>query len=59
VQRGGRVFPRLPVASTFLYALSRRLTVVLHDAKGGKFDEKRWFALVRPGGSSDPGRGKP
>jgi acetyl-CoA synthetase len=35
----------LPVACTFLYALSRGLTVVLHDAMGGKFDAERWFAL--------------
>ena len=28
----------LPVASTFLYALSRGLSVVLYDAMGGKFD---------------------
>lgn len=35
----------LPIASTFLYALSRGLTVVLYDAMGGKFDPERWFAL--------------
>jgi benzoate-CoA ligase family protein len=37
----------LPVACTFLYALSRGLTVVLHDAMGGKFDAERWFALIQ------------
>jgi len=37
----------LPVASTFLYALSRGLTVVLHDAMGGKFDPERWFRLFQ------------
>ncbi len=35
----------LPVASTFLYALSRGLTVVLYDALGCKFDPEPWFAL--------------
>jgi acyl-coenzyme A synthetase/AMP-(fatty) acid ligase len=35
----------LPIASTFLYALSRGLTVVLYDTMGGKFDAERWFAL--------------
>jgi acyl-coenzyme A synthetase/AMP-(fatty) acid ligase len=35
----------LPVASTFLYALSRGLTVVLYDAVGGRFDPRRWFEL--------------
>jgi acyl-coenzyme A synthetase/AMP-(fatty) acid ligase len=35
----------LPVASTFLYALSRGLTVVLYDPQGGKFDPEKWFAL--------------
>jgi acyl-coenzyme A synthetase/AMP-(fatty) acid ligase len=35
----------LPVASTFLYALSRGLTVVLYDGQGGRFDPRRWFAL--------------
>jgi acyl-coenzyme A synthetase/AMP-(fatty) acid ligase len=35
----------LPVASTFLYALARGLTVVLYDAEGGRFDAERWFAL--------------
>jgi acetyl-CoA synthetase len=37
----------LPVASTFLYALSRGLTVVLYDAEGGRFDPERWFALIQ------------
>jgi benzoate-CoA ligase family protein len=37
----------LPVACTFLYALSRGLTVVLYDAMGGKFDAERWFALFQ------------
>ena len=35
----------LPVACTFLYALSRGLTAVLYDALGGKFDPEPWFAL--------------
>jgi acetyl-CoA synthetase len=35
----------LPVASTFLYALSHGLTVVLYDALGGKFEPQRWFGL--------------
>jgi acetyl-CoA synthetase len=37
----------LPVACTFLYALSRGLTVVLYDPMGGKFDAERWFALFQ------------
>jgi len=37
----------LPVASTFLYALSRGLTVVLYDAEGRRFDPERWFALIQ------------
>lgn len=37
----------LPVASTFLYALGKGLTVVLYDALGGKFDPARWFALFQ------------
>jgi acetyl-CoA synthetase len=37
----------LPVACTFLYALSRGLTVALYDAMGGKFDAERWFALIQ------------
>jgi acetyl-CoA synthetase len=36
----------LPVASTFLYALGKGLTVVLFDAMGGKFDPEKWFALI-------------
>jgi acyl-coenzyme A synthetase/AMP-(fatty) acid ligase len=36
----------LPVASTFLYALARGLTVVLYDGRGGRFDPERWFALI-------------
>ncbi|MCI0464044.1 MAG: acyl-CoA synthetase [Gemmataceae bacterium] len=35
----------LPVASTFLYALARGLTVVLYDPQGGRFDPEKWFAL--------------
>jgi acyl-coenzyme A synthetase/AMP-(fatty) acid ligase len=35
----------LPIASTFLYALSHGLTVVLYDPQGGRFDAERWFAL--------------
>jgi acetyl-CoA synthetase len=37
----------LPVACTFLYALSRGLTIVLYDPMGGKFDAERWFALFQ------------
>jgi acetyl-CoA synthetase len=37
----------LPVACTFLYALSRGLTVVLYDPQGGKFDPLRWFELFQ------------
>jgi acyl-coenzyme A synthetase/AMP-(fatty) acid ligase len=35
----------LPVASTFLYALARGLTVVLYDGLGRKFEPARWFDL--------------
>jgi acyl-coenzyme A synthetase/AMP-(fatty) acid ligase len=35
----------LPVASTFLYALAKGLTVVLFDPLGGKFDPERWCGL--------------
>lgn len=37
----------LPVASTFLYALRRGLTVVLYDAMGQRFDALRWFDLIQ------------
>jgi acetyl-CoA synthetase len=37
----------LPVASTFLYALSHGLTVVLYDPQGGRFDPHRWFTLFQ------------
>jgi len=37
----------LPVASTFLWALSRGLTVVLYDAMGGRFDAEAWFSLFQ------------
>jgi acetyl-CoA synthetase len=37
----------LPVASTFLYALVKGLTVVLYDALGGKFEPERWFGLIQ------------
>ncbi len=37
----------LPVASTFLYALARGLTVVLYDPQGGKFEPERWFRLFQ------------
>jgi acyl-coenzyme A synthetase/AMP-(fatty) acid ligase len=37
----------LPVASTFLYALSRGLSVVLYDAMGARFDPAPWFALFQ------------
>lgn len=36
----------LPVASTFLYALSHGVTVVLFDPEGGRFDAERWFGLI-------------
>jgi acyl-coenzyme A synthetase/AMP-(fatty) acid ligase len=35
----------LPLASTFLYALAKHLTVVLYDPQGRPFDAARWFAL--------------
>ena len=35
----------LPVASTFLYALSRGLTIVLYDNMGQRFDPLTWFRL--------------
>jgi acyl-coenzyme A synthetase/AMP-(fatty) acid ligase len=35
----------LPVASTFLYALSHGLTVVLYDPLGGRFDGEKWLQL--------------
>jgi len=37
----------LPVASTFLYALAKGLTVVLYDPLGGKFDPERWCGLFQ------------
>jgi acyl-coenzyme A synthetase/AMP-(fatty) acid ligase len=37
----------LPVASTFLYAFSRGLTVVLFDAMGQRFDPLAWFRLFQ------------
>ncbi|NNE00229.1 MAG: acyl-CoA synthetase [Pirellulaceae bacterium] len=37
----------LPVASTFLYALSRGLTIVLYDNMGQKFDPATWFRLFQ------------
>jgi acyl-coenzyme A synthetase/AMP-(fatty) acid ligase len=37
----------LPVACTFLYALSHGVTVVLYDPEGGKFDARRWFGLFQ------------
>jgi acetyl-CoA synthetase len=37
----------LPVASTFLYALARGVSVVLYDPEGGKFDPRRWFGLFQ------------
>jgi acyl-coenzyme A synthetase/AMP-(fatty) acid ligase len=37
----------LPVASTFLYALAKGLTVVLYDALGGKFEAEPWFGLIQ------------
>lgn len=43
----------LPVASTFLFALSRGLTVVLYDAQGGRFDPERWCGLFKKYGISN------
>jgi acetyl-CoA synthetase len=37
----------LPVASTFLYAMAKGLTVVLYDPLGGKFDPARWCGLFQ------------
>jgi acyl-coenzyme A synthetase/AMP-(fatty) acid ligase len=37
----------LPVASTFLYALAKGLSVVLYDAHGGRFDPERWCGLFK------------
>ncbi|HMC90717.1 MAG TPA: AMP-binding protein, partial [Gemmataceae bacterium] len=37
----------LPIACTFLYAMSRGLTVVLYDSQGGRFDAARWFELFQ------------
>jgi acetyl-CoA synthetase len=37
----------LPVACTFLFALSEGLTVVLFDPQGGRFDPLRWFGLFQ------------
>jgi len=37
----------LPVASTFLYAIGKGMTVVLYDALGGKFEPQAWFALFQ------------
>ena len=37
----------LPVASTFLYAFGKGLTVVLYDPLEGRFDAERWFALFQ------------
>lgn len=37
----------LPIASTFLYALARGLTVVLYDGQGSKFDPVKWFHLMQ------------
>jgi acetyl-CoA synthetase len=35
----------LPIASTFLYAMARGLTVVSYDPQGGRFDPEAWFRL--------------
>jgi acyl-coenzyme A synthetase/AMP-(fatty) acid ligase len=37
----------LPVASTFLYALGKGLTVIVYDPLGGKFDAEHWFGLFQ------------
>lgn len=36
----------LPVASTFMYALHRGVTIVLYDAMGRKFEPHDWFQLI-------------
>ena len=35
----------LPIASTFLYAMARGLTVVSYDPQGRRFDPEAWFRL--------------
>jgi acetyl-CoA synthetase len=35
----------LPLATTFLYALSRGMTVVLYDAMGRPFSARQWFRM--------------
>lgn len=37
----------LPVASTFLYALAKGMTVVLYDSLGARFDPERWCKLFQ------------
>jgi acyl-coenzyme A synthetase/AMP-(fatty) acid ligase len=37
----------LPVACTFLYAMSRGLTVMLYDSQGGRFEAEKWFGLMQ------------
>lgn len=37
----------LPLSSTFLYAMSRGLTVVLYDAMGGRFEPAKWRELFQ------------
>lgn len=37
----------LPLATTFLYALCRGLTVVLYDSMGQPFAARRWFELFQ------------
>jgi acyl-coenzyme A synthetase/AMP-(fatty) acid ligase len=36
----------LPVASTFLYAMRRGLTIVLYHPVDGRFDARQWFRLI-------------
>lgn len=36
----------LPVASTFLYAMRRGLTIVLYHPVDGRFDAEPWFRLI-------------
>lgn len=43
----------LPVASTFLYALARGLTVVLYHPLDGRFQPSAWFGLIERYGISN------
>ena len=43
----------LPLATSFLYALSRGLTVVLYDGMSGPFEAAKWFELFERYGISN------